>query len=162
MENTQVWYIEQRAEQLAFVYLSRRDDLVITKQPDDYGLDFLVSIVENGKYTGRVFGVQIKARLSLEPIQPGISLANGFKLNFHESELLEDIPFPLCLFVFAMENDVGYYRWLKEPKFDSKGKPELVLNSVREFKELTEVELNTIVSQVKLWYEHKSHQIAAA
>ncbi|MCB9077452.1 MAG: DUF4365 domain-containing protein [Anaerolineaceae bacterium] len=65
MENTQAWYITERAEQLAFIYLSRRDDLVITKQNDDYGIDFLVSIVEAGKYTGRVFGVQIKAGLSL-------------------------------------------------------------------------------------------------
>lgn len=164
METTQVWYIEQRAEQLTFVYLSRHDELDIKKQDSDYdsGLDFLVSIVENGKYTGKVFGVLVKANLSLEPIQQGISLPNSFILNIDEPALPEDIPFPLCLFVFAMENDAGYYRWLKEPQFDSKGKPELVLNKVREFKKLTKAELNNIVSQVNLWYEKKSHQIATA
>ncbi len=92
MENTQVWYIDQRAEQLAFIYLSRRDDLVITAQNDDYGIDFLVSIVENGKYTGRMFGVQVKARLALEATQKNTLSANSFKLNISESPIPQDIP----------------------------------------------------------------------
>lgn len=162
MENTQAWYITERAEQLAFIYLSRRDDLVITKQNDDYGIDFLVSIVEAGKYTGRVFGVQIKAGLSLEPTQENISSKDRFMLNISEPPVPEDIPFPLCLFAFAMENDEGYYRWLKEPQFSSDGQPKLALNKVSEFKKLTKAELNHIVSQVNLWYEKKSHQLAAA
>ncbi len=162
MENTQVWYIAQRAEQLAFIYLSRRDDLVITEQNDDYGIDFLVSIVENGKYTGRMFGVQVKARLALEATQKNTLSANSFKLDISESPIPEDIPFPLCLFAFAMKNDEGYYRWLKEPRFNSAGKSELVLNKVSEFKKLTKAELNNIVSQVNLWYEKKPHQIVTA
>lgn len=162
MEKTQAWYIAERAEQLAFVYLSRRNDLVITKQNDDYGIDFLVSIVENGKYTGRVFGVQIKAELSLVPTQDNTPLEDSFELNISEPPLPEDIPFPMCLFAFAMENDEGYYRWLKEPQFSSEGKPKLVVNKVSAFKKLTKVELNNIVSQVNLWYEKKSHQLTAA
>jgi hypothetical protein len=161
MENTQVWYIEPRAEQLAFVYLSRRDDLVIAKQNDDYGVDFLVSVLEDGNYTGRVFGVQVKAKLSLEPTQEDTS-TNNFKLNLGELLILEDIPFPLCLFVFAMEDDEGYYRWLKEPRFNSQGNSELVLNKVNEFKKLSNAELDSIVSQINLWYERKNrHTIAA-
>ncbi|MCB9077447.1 MAG: hypothetical protein H6631_07640 [Anaerolineaceae bacterium] len=83
-------------------------------------------------------------------------------LNISEPPVPEDIPFPLCLFAFAMENDEGYYRWLKEPQFSSDGQPKLALNKVSEFKKLTKAELNHIVSQVNLWYEKKSHQLAAA
>lgn len=162
MENTPVWYIEQRAEQLAFIYLSRRDDLVIKEQSDDYGIDFLVSIVEAGKYTGRIFGIQVKAKLSLVPTHEGTSLKDSFKLDINEPPIPEDIPFPLCLFAFAMENDGGYYRWLKEPRLNSAGKSELVLNKTNEFKKLTNEELNNIVSQVNLWYEKQSHQISRA
>lgn len=61
-----------------------------------------------------------------------------------------------------MENDEGYYRWLKEPRLSAEGKPTLVLNRVGAFKNLTKAELNHMVSQVNLWYEQKSHQLAAA
>jgi hypothetical protein len=60
-----LWYLDTRAEYLAIIHLSRRDDLVITKQPDaeEHGFDMLVSICQNQKPTGRVFGIQLK-RLS--------------------------------------------------------------------------------------------------
>ncbi len=38
-----LWYLDRRAEYLATIHLSRRDDLVITKQPsaENYGFDIL-------------------------------------------------------------------------------------------------------------------------
>ena len=54
----------------------------------------------------------------------------------------------VCLFAFAMENDEGYYRWLKEPRFNSEGKSELALNKVNEFRKLTKTELNDLARVV--------------
>lgn len=163
MNNTTVWYIGQRAEQLAYVYLSRRDDLVIAKQADDYGVDFLVSIVKDGQYTGRIFGVQVKAKLSLQPVQQeGEEATDSFRLDISDSPVPIDIPFPLCLFAFAMDKDEGYYKWIKKPTFSSEGRPELVLRQSNTFKKLTNAELDNIVAQVNLWYEKRNHTLDTA
>jgi Domain of unknown function (DUF4365) len=158
MENTGLWYIDQRAEQLAFVYLSRRDDLIIHKQDNDHLIDYLVTITENGNYTGKMFGVQVKAQLSIKPAQCGAF----FTLDLESALIPEDIPFPLCLFVFSMDTDVGYYRWLKEPKFDAIGTSTLAVNQVNTFKQLTKDEFNRIIHQITLWYERQPHQAVVA
>jgi len=46
-----LWYLDTRAEHLATIHLLRREDLVITKQPDaeNYGFDILVSICQDKK-----------------------------------------------------------------------------------------------------------------
>ncbi len=111
------WYVGKRAEQLAVLYLSRRNDIEITARPyADYGPDFLVSICKENEYTGRIFGIQLKARVSLQPVCKADK--NEIKLDIGTIPVPEDIPFPLCLFVFAMENDDGYYRWIKKPVID--------------------------------------------
>lgn len=106
MEKTGLWYIDQRAEQVAFVYLSRRDDLLIHRQTNDFLIDYLVTITDNGNYTGKLFGVQVKAQLSIHPKQRGSLVTLELDLPL----IPEEIPFPLCLFVFSMDTDVGYYR----------------------------------------------------
>jgi hypothetical protein len=114
--------------------------LVITKQPDaeNYGFDVLVSICQDKKPTGRVFGIQLKAILSLKPQGKKIS-TNEIELNIKAFKP-KYIPFPLYLFVFTMENDEGYYRRMNQPD-----------NNI--FKMLTKEELNNIVEEVNLWYD---------
>jgi len=110
------WYLDTRAEYLATIHLSRRDDLVITKQPtaENYGFDILVSICQNLKPMGRVFGIQLKALKSLKPFDQGQFNLREIKLNIETSKP-KDIPFPIYLFVFTMENDEGYYRKMTSP-----------------------------------------------
>lgn len=135
-----LWYLDTRAEHLATIHLLRREDLVITKQPDaeNYGFDILVSICQDKKPTGRVFGIQLKAILSLKPQGKKIS-TNEIELNIKTFKP-KYIPFPLYLFVFTMENDEGYYRRMNQPD-----------NNI--FKMLTKEELNNIVEEVNLWYD---------
>ena len=156
MGEKRIWYLGARAEQLAILYLSRRDDLIITRSEADYGIDFLVSICKDNKLIGRVFGVQIKAIMSLKPLCQGSFDSNEIKLNVGKTFVLKDIPFPLCLFVFAMDNDEGYYRWIKKPVLDSEEHPKLLFNEANLFKKLTKEALDNIVAQVNLWYEKRA------
>lgn len=158
MEKTGIWYIDQRAEQLAFVYLSRCDDLLINRQTNDFLIDYLVTITDNGNYTGKLFGVQVKAQLAIRPERRGAA----FVIDLAPSLIPEEIPFPLCLFVFSMDTDSGYYRWLKEPKLDEVGSAALVINRTNTFRELTRVALDQIVDQINLWYERQPHQVVVA
>ncbi|PHM05937.1 hypothetical protein [Nostoc sp. 'Peltigera malacea cyanobiont' DB3992] len=48
MKTTAPWYIVRRAESLAVVYLTRRDDLIISQPTPNQGLDFLITITKDG------------------------------------------------------------------------------------------------------------------
>jgi hypothetical protein len=156
MEEKKAWYLDERAQQLAIVYLSRRSDLAITRrQNSDYGLDFLVSLVKNGEYTGRVFGVEVKARKSLQRIRQASRDTDEIRLDIDSLPAYQDFPFPLCLFVFTMENDEGYYRWIKKPVYDVERESRLLFNESNTFKKLTNKAIGDIVTEVDNWYESK-------
>jgi len=156
MEEKKIWYLDERAERLAIVYLSRRDDLVITRQPgSDYGLDFLVGLVKDGEYTGRVFGVEVKAKKSHQQIQPVSRDADEIRLDVKNLSVHQDIPFPLCLFVFTMDDDEGYYRWIKQPACNGAGEAQLLFNDDNTFKRLNNEAIDDIVTATSDWYENK-------
>lgn len=154
MQKSEAWYLGERAEQLAIVYLSRRDDLVITKQKSgsDDGIDLLVNLLKTGTNTGRVFGVQVKALMSNRQIQP-VSPREAVRINLNKVRVPRDIPFPLCLFVFIMETDEGYYRWVKQPVYGLSKKPQLLLNDENTFRKLSTEAVNEIVLDVQGWYD---------
>lgn len=154
---TGTWYIAERAEQLAILHLSRRDDLVITHSSESgYGFDILVSISKDGKPTGRMFGVVIKAKKSLQSTLQKPLAINEMSFDLGKMALPKDIPFPLCLFIFEMENDQGYYRWIKEPVIDAENKAVLLAGQENAFKALTKEALDHIVGQINLWYEQRT------
>lgn len=157
MARTQPWYIGERAEALARVYLTRRLDLLVKHEDADYGVDYLVEITKNNRPTKRIFGVQVKARIA--PITEG---AQDDRESFHfvSEKWMEEIPFPLCLFVFTMENDEGFYRWVVEPIVTDAG-PKLRLNAGKELSRLDSAALDRIVAQVDQWYDVLLKALAA-
>jgi hypothetical protein len=156
MQKSEAWYLEERAEQLAIVYLSRRNDVVITRQRDgsDDGIDLLVSLLKTGTSTGRVFGIEVKALRSNRQIHPA-SQREEVRINLSKVGVPRDIPFPLCLFVFIMETDEGYYRWVKKPAYGLSKKPQLLLNEENTFRKLSTEAVNEIVLDVQGWYDRR-------
>lgn len=148
-------FINERAEHLAVVYLTRRQDLVIERMTADYGLDMLVTILRDKLPTGRVFGVQVKGqdKAFKDDIQE-VSLSFTRK----ETSYFQELPFPVCVFLFTMEDDKGYYRWIKYPV----GESNQVLRSIEQdrWHPLDEQEIGQIVDDVKAWYDAKSHSAA--
>jgi Domain of unknown function (DUF4365) len=55
-------FIQERAQHLAIVYLTRSPDLVIERMPAEYGIDLLVTLLSDRSPTGRMFGIQIKSQ----------------------------------------------------------------------------------------------------
>ncbi|MFN8492156.1 MAG: DUF4365 domain-containing protein [Caldilineaceae bacterium] len=150
--------LEERAEQLAIVHLTRRDDLhvVVTGARYDDGIDLLVHITQNGVKTGRIWGVQVVARKALSFVGNGSSTSYKVNMAMPSVSTFSDLPFPLCQFVFSMENDEGYYRWLLEPVVESSIYSKLLLNEQNSFRRLTKAELDNIVQLVNDWYATRS------
>ncbi len=157
MSDENVWYLGKRAEQLAFVYLSRREDLAITapSQSVDYGVDYLVSLMKDGEYTGRMFGVEVKALKSASQVRAVTPDGGEAQINIKEVFVPRDIPFPLCLFVFIMETDEGYFRWLKKPVYGEQSYPRLLLDEGKLFFRLESDTLDDIIAEVNNWYDSK-------
>lgn len=152
---TKAWYLEERAESLALMYLTRRKDLIVQRQETDYGLDFLITIGKGQAPTGRIFGLEVKAALSLGEVKKDEpEIPNRF--TKHERSLYGELPFPVCLFFFTMENDKAYYRWIKEPVVETDKAPKLEIPKAKVLKSLGTAELNKIVSKVNRWYDKRN------
>src|SRR5262245_50523456 len=145
MTRAQPWYIGERAEALARVYLTRRPDLLVKPEEADDGVDYIVEITKNNRPTRRVFGVLVKARIA--PMTAEESLA---AFHFMPEKWMEEIPFPLCLFAFTMKNDEGFYQWVAEPIVIDND-PKLRLNTGKELSRLDNAALDGIVTQVNHW-----------
>ncbi|MEH2378021.1 MAG: DUF4365 domain-containing protein [Nostoc sp.] len=158
METAAPWYIGKRAESLAIVYLTRRDDLIISQPTPDKGLDFLITITKDGVSSGRLFGVEVKATVST----PGLIQHHDiFKLKNNSNKntnFFRDLPFPVCLFFFTLENDKAYYKWILEPNMNEQNNLGLNFNENDELKQLNDQEIANIISRVNSWYDQRNNK----
>jgi hypothetical protein len=150
---TEAWYVGQRAEALAMMYLTRRDDLAVTHPSLDYGIDLVVQLLENGVVSGRMFGVQVKATRSRDGLQRRMNAALQ-DVFAKQGGIISDLPFPVCLFFFALDTDVGYYAWLVEPAGEA-GLLRAKASQAPEFRELNDESIGQIVADVRRWYATK-------
>ncbi|MEH1872067.1 DUF4365 domain-containing protein [Nostoc sp.] len=159
MKTTAPWYIARRAESLAIVYLTRRDDLIIsqpTPKPNQE-LDFLITITKDGVYTGRLFGIEVKAIDSTSNLNKHNDILKLDKNRLNIVQKFQDLPFPVCLFFFILENDKGYYKWILEPKINGQKQVSLNFNEDEELKKLDDKEIANIISSVNSWYDQRNN-----
>lgn len=157
MKTTAPWYIGRRAESLAIVYLTRRDDLIISQPTPNQGLDFLITITKDGVYTGRLFGVEVKATDSTSNLKKHNDILKLDKKRLSILEKFKDLPFPVCLFFFILENDQGYSKWILEPKIDGERQVKLHFNEDDDLKKLDDKEIANIISSINSWYDHRNN-----
>jgi hypothetical protein len=96
-------YINERAGHLAFVELARKAELRVDRYPSD-GLDLLVTVHTDGKLGGQAFGVVVRGRAS--PLRDRrAAFAELYR------EIKPNNALPICLVLFTMADDRGYYKW---------------------------------------------------
>lgn len=159
MSNIPKWFLEERTEWLAAIYLTRRDDVTVIRQGVPPGTDLLVSVQQEGRDVGRYFGVMLKGLMSQ---------VNEVKYDSQWIEVpaVQDIPFPICLFVFVMEGDQGYWKWIQEPAVHE-GRSDLIFSPERTLRRLDNTEplkteeLTKIIDAVNAWYDSRRTLVAA-
>jgi hypothetical protein len=148
------YFIDQRAEALANVYLTRSQNLVIKRLDHDFGIDLLVEIVQNNCLTGKVFGVQIKGRdQSLKNCQHDL-----LPTTEAHDDYFQNLPFPVCMLLFTMEDDRGYYRWVNYST--SQLSPDLTSVDQETWRSLDGDGIEHIIQAVNDWYNAKRRAIA--
>jgi hypothetical protein len=163
MPNINKQILEERAESLALVYLTRRDDLLVTRHPGFAGFDLLVSIQEQGDSNNRLFGVEVKGVSSEQALHR--NNANWRRqISIMQQSGYGDIP--VCLFVFVMESDQGYWKWVQEPVADT-GRRDLIFSADTTLRRLDNTEppkteeLTIIINAVNAWYDSRRTLVAA-
>jgi hypothetical protein len=63
-------------------------------------------------------------------------------------------PFPVCVLLFTMENNEGYYAWAFEPVIEEGGKPIVRPTESPHAGKLNAASLEEIVSRVNAWYDN--------
>lgn len=153
MANQETLFLAKRAEALAIVHLTRRDDLTIIEQERDYIFDLLVEIESNSAKTGRFLGVEVKYIKTEKQAYKIKNKSDEYEINIQKILSPKDVPFPVCLLVFSMDTDMGYYRWIKEPSQQFEG--HLQLNNKNIFRLLDRESLNGIIATVNAWYDNR-------
>jgi len=156
MATKEAWYIGQRAESLAMIYLTRRHDLVVSRQQEEQDLGFLVTLLKDGTHTGRLFVVQVKAIVST-PKSTQLDDSIDINLALEQNTLLTELPFPVCLFFFTLGNDQGYYKWILEPVIEGQPNFQLLLNQKNDLKKLNNEEIGNMISVVNSWYDLRKY-----
>lgn len=151
------WYIERQAESLAVVYLTRRDDLIISQPTPNQGLDFLITITKDGVYTGRLFGIEVKATNFTSNLNKHNNILKLKKNRLNQLKKIKDLPFPVCLFFFILENNQGYYKWILEPKINEQKQVSLHFNENDNLIKLDDKEISNIILSVNSWYDQRNN-----
>lgn len=147
---TQLRFIAERVRALAVVYLTRREDLIVTEEGTDVGVDLWVTLNLEDKEGHRKFGVVLTG------VWTAVTANHANKvLNPTMQKMLRYGPFslPVVLFFFTMENNEGWYTWASEPVVLSKGEFELVQHGEASCRPLDSGAINEIVETVDRWYD---------
>lgn len=142
-------YLDQRLQALAIIHLTRRKDLVVTKSDLDSGVDLFVYINRPGEPSRRVFGVMIEGTTDAIADQ-GEATARLNLMNIHQQGA--QVMMPVCVFLFSMQDDQGYYDWQAEPRLED-GKAQLPLKTSFEARKLTPHAMDNIIAAVDRWYD---------
>jgi hypothetical protein len=141
--------IGERSRALATIILTRRSDLTIVDTKKDTGLDFHVYIDREDKPMRLSFGILLRGVPS--PVTP--EQANKILgPTMGQFRGMRKFTYPVCLFLFTMRDEEGFFSWLAEPVVTG-GAPKLVHHDQVNCVELTDDLLSQVVEQVVGWYD---------
>jgi hypothetical protein len=149
-QSTQQHFIAELARILALVYLTRREDLVITEEPAERELDLWVTLNTKGKERHRKFGVEVKGGWAA--VTAG-NVNKALQPTMRQMLRYQPFPFPVVLFFFTMENNEGWYTWVAEPVVSSGGEFEIVQHGEASCRPLNTEAIDEIVEAVDRWYD---------
>lgn len=150
IQTTRAWYVEERARALAYLFLTRRDDLTIAESArgTDRGLDYLVQIGD-GRGRLRRFGVVLRGSTRASDAGEANKALRGEMRVFHRAGAF---PLPVWLLYFDVASGDGYCTWVAEP-FVEDGLPRLRVHEEPACRPLTPQALDHTVDRVNEWYD---------
>lgn len=165
MSTAPVAILEQRAIDLAMIFLTRDSRLEVMRESfqgrSPFSLDLHVEITgKGGSRLGRAFGVEVLAHarcgVAVKRLPGGsLRLATSLHRRLYETQRrLSAFPMPVIYLLFAMDNDRGFYGWLREPV--EKGHPrELECSEVLYTQEIDSSTHRAVTDRILAWYSRQ-------
>jgi hypothetical protein len=152
MSVPQPWYVGLRARSYAVLWLTQRDDLrVVYQSSPASGVDMLVTVLREGHFSGRQFGVV------LAPRRAGVAPPRlDARTVAHERATYAEATFPVCMLAFSANSENGWFRWIVAPEVRGDGDADLELSTQIHFEATTEELLDRVVDEVNQWYDARS------
>ncbi|MGN6562697.1 MAG: hypothetical protein ACTHMU_08560 [Thermomicrobiales bacterium] len=169
MAAAEPWFVAERAEALAVVYLTRRHDIdviPVSSAASHPGYDLLVQLRQGDAATRPSFGVVVKGARSPRRATGGTRPAS-FPVAYTAREFAPNT-IPICIFLFTVDDELGFYRWLQQPYVTPQGQAILRYNlptTDQRLEQPDRIILNTavapldnqvieqLIAQVVQWYE---------
>lgn len=107
MAKMQTSFLKERPQQLATVYLTRRDDVQVTMNPSPMGPSLLASLLHHGRDVGWHLGVEAGGTVSERGLRRMVHATESGPAFLDATASRESL-FPVCLFFFTMQDDCGY------------------------------------------------------
>ena len=142
--------IEKRARALTMMLLTRCENLRIEEVSEDIGLDYLVRFHREGKDGLREFGIKLRGVWAAATKEQADKM---LRPSLRQMKRYGPFLRPVCLFLFTMENDEGWYSWAVEPIEVEDDKPLLRFCAEPASRQLDNKALKEIIEQVDLWYD---------
>jgi len=145
-------FLEIRAAQLAVVHLTRRADIAVSQETSshDARADLLVSLLNSGREVGQLLAVEVKA---VPWDREAADASHQFSQHSHR---VSRFPFPMVLFVFSMETDQGFWRWIRQPGADSEDAHRLLTVTDETLIVLTDASMDRMLDSVREWYSQRN------
>jgi hypothetical protein len=153
MGRIMVEFIAHRVNALAYVTLTRRDDLTVVKIPEHGDLDLLVGLSSPGTRQVRFLGVILHGTPKFLTEHDAERELNAYFRRAHKERASVQYPFPVIALIFSMENDEGFYGWRSQPLLDQGDKPVLKTQQVMPCAKFTKAALDEIVANSNAWYD---------
>lgn len=119
------WANAMQAEALATLFLTRYDrvDVIpVSRYGGNRGYDLLVRLQGEGQRETAEFAVETKG------IRPRSTARSKWTPVRFDPDVAANVDLPLVLFVFDVDNETGFYHWLKEPVVTDDGQAVLVVS----------------------------------
>jgi hypothetical protein len=143
-------FIAERVHALAVVYLTRREDLIVSDDTTDSGVELCVTLNPDDKPGQRKFGVKLQGiRTAITSGRPDENLFP----TMQRMRRYGPFPFPVVVFFFTMENSEGWYTWAAEPVVSAAGDFEIVQHSEASCRPLNSRAVDEIVEAVDRWFD---------
>jgi len=148
MSHPQRSFVEWHARSLAAVWLTRHRELrALDHDGELFGVDLIVAVEHDGRFSGRQFGAVVKAGRSSESA-PRLAARELSR----ERERFADQTMPVCMLAFPASGEPGWFRWILEPA-GCDGCSELAFPDCIGFVPATDELLANVVDRVNRWYD---------
>ncbi|NYE61251.1 hypothetical protein FHW58_002458 [Duganella sp. 1224] len=143
MNSSEAWFIGQRADSLATMYLTRIPSLRIERLSSDMGIDYLVQV---DKHPTQFFGIIIKASRTMRGLIKDSSLSQ--KMVDELLKQTKNAVFPVALLAVDIKTEEMKFGWIN---FNSQSKSLKSLSTV-DMQPASKETLQKALRDVRDWY----------